>query len=46
MGKGEDSAPWREMGRGAVVFSVVVAFYTVAVALASLDQLFGWLNTL
>jgi hypothetical protein len=46
MGKDKDLAPWREMGRAAVIISVAVAFYTVAVALASPDQLLGWLNTL
>lgn len=46
MSKGEDSAVWHEIGRTAAVISVVVALYTVGVALASLDQLLGWLNTL
>ena len=46
MSKGEDSAVRREIGRTAAVISVVVALYTVGVALASLDQLLGWLNTL
>jgi hypothetical protein len=46
MDRGKDLAPWREIGRGAAMISVAVAFYTVGVALASPDQLLGWLNTL
>jgi hypothetical protein len=46
MGKSKVSALWPEIGRVAAVLSVAVAFYTAGVALASLDQLLGWLNTL
>ena len=43
--------PWRYIGGLAAVFCLAVfclalVFYTVGVALASPDQLFGWLNTL
>jgi hypothetical protein len=46
MGKGDDSALWRVIAWAAAIISVAVAFYTAGVALASLDQLLGWLNTL
>jgi hypothetical protein len=46
MGKGKDSALWRVIAWAGAMISVVVAFYTVGVSLASLDQLLGWLNTL
>lgn len=46
MKEGKDSAPWREIVRTAAMLAVAVAVYTVGVALASFDQLLGWLNTL
>src|SRR5215207_4187466 len=46
MGKGKDSALWSEISWAAAVLSVLVVLYTVGIALASLNQLFGWLNTL
>src|SRR5919112_1959699 len=46
MVKGEDSSLWRVIAWAGAIISVAVAFYTAGVALASLDQLLGWLNTL
>jgi hypothetical protein len=46
MGKGKDTAIWSEIGWAAAVLSALVVLYTIGIALASLDQLFGWLNTL
>lgn len=46
MKKGRDPVPWKDMGRFASVLGVALALYTVGVALASSDQLLGWLNTL
>src|SRR5919112_5660137 len=46
MAKQEDSALWREIGRTAKIMAGVVAVYTIAVALASPEQLLGWFNTL
>jgi len=46
MVKGDVSSLWRVIAWAGALISVAVAFYTVGVALASLDQLLGWLNTL
>src|SRR5215208_7218743 len=46
MKKYRDSVPWRDIGRLAAVLGVALVLYTVGVALASLGQLLGWLNTL
>ena len=46
MKKYRDPVPWRDIGRLATVLGVALIVYTVAVALASPDQLFDWLNTL
>src|SRR5215218_8806235 len=46
MKKYRNPVPWRYIGRLAAVFCLALVFYTVGVALASPDQLFGWLNTL
>lgn len=46
MKESKDLAPWREIVRTAAMLAVAVAVYTVGVALASFDQLLGWLNTL
>jgi len=51
MKKYRNPVPWRYIGGLAAVFCLAVfclalVFYTVGVALASPDQLFGWLNTL
>ena len=46
MAKQKDSALWREIGRTAKIMAGVVAVYTIAVALASPEQLLGWFNTL
>jgi hypothetical protein len=41
-----DSVPWRDIGRLAAALGVVLIVYTIGIALVSLDQLLGWLNTL
>ncbi len=46
MKKYRDPVPWRDIGRLAAALCVALVLYTVGVALASPDQLFGWLNTL
>lgn len=38
--------PWRDIGRFAAALCLVLVLYTVGVALSSLEQLLGWLNTL
>lgn len=38
--------PWRDIGRLAAALGVVLIVYTIGIALVSLDQLLGWLNTL
>jgi hypothetical protein len=40
-----DPVPWRELGQLAAVLCLALILYTLGVALASLDQLLGWLNT-
>lgn len=45
-GKGKALVLWREIGRTTVMITVVLIVYTGGVALASFDQLLGWLNTL
>jgi len=39
MGKDEDYAPWREIGRAAAMICAAVVLYTVGVAFASFDRL-------
>ncbi len=46
MKKYRDPVTWRDIGRLVAALCVALVLYTVVVALASPDQLFGWLNTL